>query len=160
MTRKLSDDFQKQAEMLASIDKTRPTQINLRRAISAAYYAAFHELCELVADSFIGRDNDTQRAWSQVYRALEHNDALKKCMAINNDNAHLSFPDAIEKFAEHFTLLQAERHLADYDSQRNYQREDAISYARTTDKVRRNLRKIALKHRKAFATFLVFRVRS
>jgi hypothetical protein len=33
-----------QAEHLAQLDPTRPTQANLRRAVSSAYYALFHLL--------------------------------------------------------------------------------------------------------------------
>jgi uncharacterized protein (UPF0332 family) len=38
----LHDDLLAQAEHLARVDKKKPKQANLRRAVSAAYYALFH----------------------------------------------------------------------------------------------------------------------
>ena len=40
----LQDDLLDQAEFLLSRDERRPKQANLRRAVSAAYYALFHQL--------------------------------------------------------------------------------------------------------------------
>jgi hypothetical protein len=33
-----------QAELLAQVDRKKPRQVNLRRAVSATYYAVFHFL--------------------------------------------------------------------------------------------------------------------
>jgi hypothetical protein len=40
----MHDDLFAQAEMLAKVDATKPKQVNLRRAVSSAYYAVFHYL--------------------------------------------------------------------------------------------------------------------
>jgi hypothetical protein len=41
-----ADDLLQQARQLAQIDPRRPKQANLRRAVSAAYYALFHEVID------------------------------------------------------------------------------------------------------------------
>lgn len=38
----MHDDLLAQAEALARLDAKKPKQVNLRRAISSAYYAVFH----------------------------------------------------------------------------------------------------------------------
>ena len=166
--RNLANDLQVQANMLAKIDKTRPKQINLRRAASAAYYAMFHELCQLIADEFVGKNSSTERAWLQAYRALNHGEARNRCKLIvdakrkqrnsTNDvrDKDMNFPSEVVAFADKFTSLQKTRHEADYDPQLPpYRREDIIGFVEMADKVRRDLRRVAPKHRKAFAVFLL-----
>ena len=58
------------ARGLTMLDPRRPTQANLRRAVSTAYYAVFHSLARTTADLLLGRKHDD--AWHHMYRALEH----------------------------------------------------------------------------------------
>lgn len=48
------NDLIQQAEMLATVDRRRPIQANLRRAVSAVYYAVFHLLVEEACINLIG----------------------------------------------------------------------------------------------------------
>ena len=43
------------ARSLTELDPRQPTQANLRRAVSTAYYAVFHLLAHTAADLLIGR---------------------------------------------------------------------------------------------------------
>lgn len=54
-----------------------PTPAAIRRAISTAYYAAFHALTASNADALIGsvRNQLTADAWMRIYRGLNHNHA-------------------------------------------------------------------------------------
>ncbi len=63
---------------LTELDPRRPTQANLRRAVSTAYYAVFHSLAQTAADMLIGRKRTSD--WHQVYRALEHGNAKNACL--------------------------------------------------------------------------------
>ena len=65
------------ARGLAEGDPRRPSQANLRRAVSTAYYAMFHCLAGTAADLLIG--GSRSEAWHQVYRALEHGSAKGAC---------------------------------------------------------------------------------
>ncbi len=55
----MHEDLFAQAEMLALVDSRKPKQVNLRRAISAAYYGVFHylvdEACRVVFGSQHGQ---------------------------------------------------------------------------------------------------------
>ena len=97
---------------LAGVNHRRPRQADLRRAISAAYYALFHCLAHTCADRLAGPDRAIGRRpmWRRVYRALDHNQAKTRCR-----NVPSSFPDGVRQFGRTFAELQSKRHLADYD---------------------------------------------
>lgn len=46
--------------------------IEQRRAISTAYYAAFHALCRLVAAQLVGDPSSDPALYEGVYRSLDH----------------------------------------------------------------------------------------
>ena len=91
-----------------------PRQINLRKAISASYYAAFYALCRNTADCFIGASESDRsgRAWRQAFRSLDHGFAKRQC---RNQQVIVGFPPEIQLFASYFVWLQEKRHAADYD---------------------------------------------
>ena len=61
------------ARKLARANPRKPSQADLKRAISTAYYAVFHVLAKQCADAFAGSGpGRSDKAWNQVYRALEH----------------------------------------------------------------------------------------
>ncbi len=76
----LHDDLLAQADHLAHVDKKKPKQANLRRAVSAAYYALFHLLidessCFLVA----GKQREALR--HQLARSFDHGHMKKTAQA-------------------------------------------------------------------------------
>lgn len=101
------------AKVLLKASSKKPSQANLRRAVSTAYYAVFHHLARTSADLLIGgkKSGSTNRAWRQVYRALDHKPAANACI----DGTLTLFPKGIQDFADAFTTLQKKRHNADYD---------------------------------------------
>jgi uncharacterized protein (UPF0332 family) len=48
------DQLFEQAEKLIAIPAGRPRQVDIRRAISSAYYAIFHAIITAAADQFVG----------------------------------------------------------------------------------------------------------
>ena len=92
----------------------RPAQADLRKAVSAAYYAVFYALCRNSADCFIGASESerSERAWRQAFRALDHGFAKRQC---RNRQVIAGFPPEIRRFASSFIWLQERRHAADYD---------------------------------------------
>ncbi len=109
-------DLIRTAKSLLSSARTRgrPKQACLHRAVSTAYYALFHALCKLCADSLVGRTHAarSQPAWIQTYRAVEHGFCKNQCQ---NGLTRDAFPLEVRHFCEAFILLQKKRHLADYD---------------------------------------------
>ena len=70
-------DLIETARGLTELSPRRPTQANLRRAVSTAYYAVFHSLTGAIADLLMGKARN--EAWHQVYRALEYASARNAC---------------------------------------------------------------------------------
>ena len=60
-------DLMEAARGLTELNPRRPSQANLRRAVSTAYHALFHCLAACAANTLIGRVRDA--AWHQTYRA-------------------------------------------------------------------------------------------
>ena len=109
---------------LAEVNTRRPRRADLCRAVSTAYYALFHCLARTCADRLAGsgRKVGNRPAWSQVYRALEHGQARKRC-----ENLPPRFPDEVRKFGQTFAEMQSKRHLADYDPDRPVRKSEVIA---------------------------------
>lgn len=122
----LHDDLLLQANQLATCDKGKPRQANLRRAVSTAYYSLFHLLvtdAAALAGSKLGNN-----AKLKLRRAYAHADMKTICVqyaaATTAANfkpapiaALLTFPISaqLQNIADTFVSLQEERHEADYD---------------------------------------------
>jgi len=106
-------DLISSARLLINSDKGKPSQVNLRRSLSSAYYAMFHCLARTSADLLVGGPSaeKSKHAWQQVYRAVEHSATKNAC----KDKIIRDFPKPIEDFANTFVTMQTKRHSADYD---------------------------------------------
>ena len=103
----------------------RPRQTELRRAVSAAYYALFHTLANSCATTLVGstRANRDQTAWRQTYRSLEHGHTKRQC---DNRSAMRRFPVEVRHFGRVFSEAQQQRNLADYDPDTRFLRSDVM----------------------------------
>jgi len=134
--------------------KGRPRQADLRRAVSTAYYAVFHALCRLCADVVIGRRRDTRRAWQQVYRAVQHGEAKKRC----NQLTKVDFPFELKDFCAIFMHLQERRHEADYDPLACFTLKDVQQLVAMAERAVRILNNSSLdrKHKRALIAWVLF----
>src|SRR5207302_5539888 len=111
------DDLLQQALDLAHKNSASPTQADLRRAVSAAYYALFHLLIsETVAHWRLDSSRDA------LARLFEHRVMVKASDRIG-DSKLFPFtgedPAVVQKLsdvAKAFSQLQGKRHIADYDN--------------------------------------------
>ena len=99
------DDLLAQATHLVHLDRTRPRQVNLRRAISSAYYAVFHLLIAAASGHW-----RIKRQRSDLSRVFEHRKMKGLCNSLASPNPDLAM------VAETFVDLQKKRHIADYDN--------------------------------------------
>ena len=101
-----------------------PSQADLRRAISTAYYAVFHTLSASNAELIAGppQSNVSAYAWERVYRRLDHGRAQNNLRAVLN----LLSPTG-EYFARTFIDLQGLRKEADYDPNFSISYSDAVN---------------------------------
>lgn len=147
------------ARRLAHVSEARqPTQADLKRAVSSAYYAVFHELCLNCANTLIG-PSDIDRsdsAWGQVYRAVEHRIAKNQC---ENRRVMGKFPKDIEDFANAFVSLQIKRHSADYDPNSLFSLTDALTVTDEAEAVIRSFRRVSKKDRSAFSAWVLLKHR-
>ena len=136
----------------------KPTQANLRRAHSTAYYALFHCIAREAADTIIGGAGATRSlgAWRQTYRALEHVKAKDAC---RNRRLVQSFPKAIEDFANAFVAMQEKRHAADYDPAIRLTKSEVSTDIDLVFDVINAFKAESTKDRKAFCVLLLFRAR-
>lgn len=136
----------------------RPRQAELRRAVSASYYALFHTLALNGANTLVGaaRANRSQTEWVQVYRALEHGYARNQC---NNRAAMGRFSSEIQEFGALFVRMQQERQAADYDPNASFFRAKTIELVDEAARVITEFDNVDARERRAFAIFVLFRGR-
>lgn len=121
-----AQDLLSHAEDLLNVGRRgAPSQVSLRRAISAAYYGLFHYLLADAADTLVGKTKRAEPAYALVYRAFEHGKMRSRAEQAARPQSELAralpsfglsaFSDEIRKGATAFVGLQIERHKADYD---------------------------------------------
>ncbi len=147
------------ASTLVRRTKKRPRQADLRRAVSTAYYAMFHALCEVCADNFIGTDSPErcERAWRQTYRAINHRFAQTACQKCVDPN--YAFPLGIVNFASYFRTMQETRHSADYDPTANFNKADVEAKIYSAQRAIDDLSAVDRRHKGAFAAMMLFKQR-
>ncbi|HXE85438.1 MAG TPA: hypothetical protein VN524_01410, partial [Hyphomicrobiaceae bacterium] len=146
-------DFLDTAQELLRSSRGAPRQANLRKACSAVYYALFHTICATCAGTLTVRG--TRRAWTQVYRAVDHGTASKKCKKLEE----MGFPAEIVDFADLFVQMQEKRHRADYDPHERLYKSAVETDIKAATAIIAAFRKSPLRHRRAFAAFMVVKTR-
>lgn len=134
-------------------ESSKPKQAFLRRGISTAYYAVYHEMSKSAADAMLGavRGKRPNRAWAQLYRGFEHGHGKTACEAARN----IGFPQPIKDCADAFVELQKARHDADYDPNYKVTRAEARALLMKAEFAIKQLRSAPLQHRAAFGVHLI-----
>ena len=101
-----------------------PREVDLRRAISAAYYGLFHAVAAAAADHYVGRTRHSTGLYALVYRSVEHKRLKTLCNAAKNSRLDAkyapyvqaqNFGQDIQDFAKEVVQHQEKRHKHDYD---------------------------------------------
>lgn len=143
---------------LGNSGSRRPRQSDLKRAMSTAYYAVFHQLCRTSADTLIGSagaDRSTP-AWAQAYRAVDHGFAKKQC---KNVSVMVRFPSAVQDLANAFVELQLARHAADYDPLHRLTRSEVKTEIDRAERAIKDFGQVPIKDRRAFSAWITLRTR-
>ena len=161
-----SEQLLEQAEQLfAPSAAGAPRQVDLRRSISAAYYAVFHFVLSMAADQFVGATKRQSSRYVLVYRSVNHAALKKLCEKLTrpsvSDDILLHFPSGglgpnLPFAASAVVELQEKRHLADYDPSQRFNVSDAKRAVETAASTIRRLKKLNTKRREAFLTLLCF----
>lgn len=133
-----------------------PTLAAIRRAISAAYYAAFHALTASNADALIGSVHDqlTADAWIRIYRGLNHNHAKSQLQ-----RNRTGFSADARVFADLFSDLQNERHNADYNPQATFTVQTATIWLNKAEAAITDFLQTSRSERAAIAILTLIRTR-
>jgi len=110
------DELLQQAKELVHKNPNNPTQADLRRSVSAAYYALFHLL---IFEASLNWSNHTSRPG--LARMFDHS-VMKKVSKKVTDAGRMPYAgedpvivDKLRSFAGLFVQLQEQRHEADYN---------------------------------------------
>lgn len=137
---------------------TPPTQADLRRALSTAYYAAFHFVMAQCAD-LLTCDPGGQtigRAWHQVYRSVKHVDVRNACNVAAD--ASYGFPKEIQEFAVLYPNMRRLREEADYDpALREFKPLHVMAKISDVDFAIQRFSQVEELHRRAFAILVAVR---
>lgn len=135
-----------QARRLARLDPMRPQQANLRRAVSAAYYALFHYLIDQACRTSIGTQQAQTPFRQVIARGFEHGSMKQACKSFAGGTlpqgvarglpAGFSIPNHLQNVAQTFVELQEQRHLADYDLSQMYSRAEVVALVQQAEQAR------------------------
>ncbi len=113
------------ARLLLSAGTTKPpSEAQLRRAISTAYYALFHKVLRAGAERFMGDGKQRSGGYGLLYRGFNHRRMKDVCESLDAPTLKRKVQEqlgrpAVSKemrfFASTFVALQEARHLADHD---------------------------------------------
>lgn len=132
----LSGQLVAQAEHLLRLDRWRPKQANVRRAVSATYNGLFHFLGDEAGRAFVGGGAAKRPLRAALARALEHGSVRAACERMASAGAPGSLPASLRvcwrgplspdlrTFTRAFADLQDARHRADYDRNTTVRRAD------------------------------------
>jgi len=110
-----------QARELAKKGRSSTREADLRRAVSAVYYALFHFLIDEAARYFLGSRASERDLRSIMARAFVHGEMAKASRPFMSGTLPGKFaafhpiPGPLSAIAKAFVDIQQARHLADYD---------------------------------------------
>lgn len=159
-----ADHLLDQADRLVPAGKA-PRQADLRRAISTAYYAVFHEVVTAAADDLIGKTQRDTARYALVYRSIDHRslkDLASDVAKTNLPGKYLKyeprggFGPEIQAVAAAIVDLQEKRHGADYDPLLRVKRSDAVSAVASARAALVRFRGASAARRRVFLSLLIF----
>ena len=130
------------ARLLLSAGTAPPTEAQLRRAVSTAYYALFHKVSRAGADRFMGSDSEARAGYALLYRGFNHGRMRSICKSLDvpqfKDELRRQLgKDAVSQdardFATDFATLQDARHSADYDPRAAFSPSDVSTLIEMAD---------------------------
>ena len=150
-----SRDLMETARRLVESGAVQPTQTDLRRAVSTAYYAMFHCVAAAAADLLTGSGSHSPE-WHQVYRALEHGKAKQACQ---QQGVMQMFPGEVRAFGDTFIDLQKARQQADYAHEGQYLKPEVLAIINAAEDAINQFEQADVRHRRGFAVHVLFKRR-
>jgi len=151
--------------LIAPVGPGAPRQVDLRRAISSAYYSVFHAVLAAAADEFVGRTRRGETAYGLVYRRVDHGALRDLCTEVQKATLPVrykryeprrGFGPNLTAFAMSLIELQQRRHAADYDPMIRLKKSDALLAVSTARRAVRRFGGASAQRRRVFLALLVF----
>jgi len=142
-----------------------PRQVDVRRAMSSAYYAVFHALLTAAADEFVGKTKHGTAEYTLIYRSISHAwlrtlcDGLKGAQPTKRFAQYAptsGFGPNLQALSLAVIDLQEKRHSADYDPSIRVKTADALLAIRTGRTAIARFRRAPATKRKRFLALLAF----
>ncbi|HKM61024.1 MAG TPA: hypothetical protein VJY39_00910 [Acidisphaera sp.] len=158
------DHFFDQAEKLASSPLTGTVrQVDLRRAISSAYYGLFHFVLTAAADEFVGVTRRSRGQYTLLYRSIDHRTLKDLCIDVAKQNPPRRYASYVPSgfdanvlaFADAAVELQERRHIADYDPQPRFRTADAKLAVEMARSAIERFKRAKREHRRDFLILLL-----
>ena len=114
-----------------------PSEAQLRRAVSTAYYAVFHKVVQAGAERLIGSGSQGTAGYGLIYRSFNHGRLKSVCESLSVARLSKTLQQQLGRtavslemrgFAAAFATLQEARHFADYDPSIRFILSDATDF--------------------------------
>jgi uncharacterized protein (UPF0332 family) len=137
----LHADLLRHARHLANLERHRPRQASLRRAVSAAYYSMFHLLVDESTRMMFGRGGGRRRFRDVLARGYSHQSMAATCRSFAGGNlpaaiefvvAPMPIPNDLRQVADVFLQLQDARHEADYNRALPFYKAEVVNMLQDT----------------------------
>jgi hypothetical protein len=161
--------FEQSDRLIATPSAGPPRHVDLRRAISAAYYGIFHAIVTAASDLIVGASKRQSPLYGLVYRSVEHRALRALCEDIRKSQLPAKYgpyvpvagfgPDFIA-LSDASVELQKKRYAADYDPMIRVRMSDARLAVNTARVALARLAAADSEIRATFLTLLVFPPRS
>jgi hypothetical protein len=160
--------FFRRAIRLALSSSGPPRQVDLRRAISDAYYGIFHATLAAAADQFVGASKRATSQYALVYRSISHGAIRELCLDITKQTMPrllarhappAGFGSNLMAYSEVIVDLQEKRLSADYDPLKRYQTADVVAAVGAAQNALTRFKNAVDAEREAFLAVLVFKPR-
>lgn len=171
------DGVLEHARRLAGSGRGRPPEADLRRGVSAAYYAVFHDVTDRAARHLIGSSPDDQR--NKIRRSWSHGEVVTLAnMVVDRARTIAANPAApltkelsecgplIDIAASNadlvaalrlFSELQEQRHRADYDHDARFEKFTLLTACQNAQRARNLIADASPASREALFTLLTVR---
>lgn len=142
-----------------------PRDVDLRRAISAAYYAVFHYLLRAAADEYVGAAARGTSRYTLVYRSIDHRALRSLCREASSKQLSpryqgvaptAGFTRDVKSFAGYVLDLQDKRLAADYDPSAGFGLPDALVAIATAEGAIERFARVSPAERQIFLALLLF----
>jgi hypothetical protein len=160
--------FDQADKLIVSSAAGAPRQVDLRRAVSAAYYGIFHIAAAAVADQFVGASRRTSPEYALAYRRIDHKSFKTLCNDVKSSTPSSKYAPFVpnggfsidlKAFAVAAVELQEKRHDADYNPLISVRASDAKALVATARDAEARFGRLSSDERRIFLCLLVFQPR-